>query len=113
MDLLRQLIAALRALPDLNEIDMDDLRTVSHPSWAVTYTGRQRVGGGYKDTAAVHLWAGPAYRPDIEVLLAAATLTVSEAMLAENLLIGDWTRLPEEALAKMPFAHLMCEVRAP
>ena len=102
MDLLRQIRALLRSVSTFSEMKvMDDPPTASVPSWAVSYRGRRRSGAGFRDICSVHLFAGPAYRPDIEDYIANFVLFVSELLLNENLLVGDAFRDDERGWAQV------------
>lgn len=110
MELIRRLQTLLRTLTALHEVDIDDLKPTSKPSWAVTYEGQRRHGNAWKAVCRVHVFLGPAYRPDIELVLAAAVETVGDALLTTGDMLGDWDREAEEELHRVPFAHLSCEV---
>lgn len=101
--LLRELLRSENALTELRRLD--ELKTVTKPSWFVTWEALERADA--RERCTVHLFAGPAWNPAAERDLALAVRAVIDLLNAtsENV---DWDtaqRGTEERLFSVPFVR--------
>lgn len=93
MDLLNDLLALLRARPQIVRLErVDQTKPVMSASWAVLYAGKRRSGQGYKDVCEVAAFGSPQYTAKSESSLAALGEVLMSVLLASDHLVGDMAR---------------------